>query len=159
MLKTAIFPGTFDPFTLGHYDVAKRAMKLCDHLIIAVGNASQKSPLIPFKQRIQLIQQSLDGLGHVAVMELKGLLVDFAKDNNAQAIIRGIRNGTDFAYEEQLAQMNHQLNPEIETIFLTPRAELAFISSTLVRDVIHAHSDIAKFVPPAFVDHFNTQAK
>ena len=158
MLTTAIFPGTFDPLTLGHLDIAVRASGLCEHLIIAVGTARDKQPIISQDIRIDLIKQSLPKALNITVAPLSGLLVDFAKHHNSQAIIRGVRNSTDFNYEAQLQQMNASLAPGLETILLMPRAKYAHISSTLVKDVIAAGANLSQFVPEPFIKHLTSNS-
>lgn len=154
-MKTIVFPGTFDPLTLGHVDLINRALCLSEQVIIAVGKASGKNPIIPLEQRIELIRTVFNNNNNIVVKELKGLLVDFARANQASAIVRGVRNTTDFDYELQLAGMNRQLADDIETIFLTPAAKYSALSSTLVREVIAGGGDVSLFVPSPFADYIN----
>lgn len=147
-MKTGIFPGTFDPITLGHSDLIARASQLFDKVIIAVAENPGKNPLLSLEQRINLIKTTIAHIPHVSVYGFSGLLVDFAKSHKAQVIIRSLRSATDFEYELQLARINEQLAPEIQTLFLTPNPEYAYISSSLVREIIRLNGDVSKFVHP-----------
>ncbi|MDF2690830.1 MAG: pantetheine-phosphate adenylyltransferase [Gammaproteobacteria bacterium] len=146
-MKTAIYPGTFDPLTFGHMDIIARASQLFDCLIIAVAPNSSKNPLLSLEQRIASIRETYAGKNNIEVVELEGLLARFAMTKNAPIIVRGLRSSSDFDYEFQLAGMNHQLNKEIETVFLRTSEQYAFISSTLVREIVKLGGDISEFVP------------
>ena len=135
MKKIAIYPGSFDPITNGHLDLIKRASKLFDEVIIAITQNANKSSFLSINQRIDAVEASIK------------LLVDFAKEHNAQIIVRGLRAVSDFEYEFQLSGMNKRLNPEIETLFMTPSEEFANISSSLVREIFTLGGDISAFVP------------
>ena len=148
-MKTAIYPGTFDPLTFGHMDIIARASQLFDHLIIAVAPSSGKNPLLSSEQRISTIRQCYAKQSNIEVIELDGLLAKFAMTKKARFIVRGLRSSSDFDYEFQLAGMNHRLNKEIETIFLRTSEHYAFISSTLVREIAKLGGDISEFVPEA----------
>lgn len=146
-IEHAIYPGTFDPPTLAHVDLVTRAAQLFKHVTVAVAASPQKQPLFDTDSRIALAQASLQHLSNVSVVGFSGLLVDVAKKHDAKAVIRGLRSVADFDYEFQLARMNRDLAPWLETLFLTPKEAYAFISSTLVREIASMHGDIEKFVP------------
>ncbi|SUO94833.1 pantetheine-phosphate adenylyltransferase [Suttonella ornithocola] len=134
----ALYPGTFDPITIGHQDIIERSSKLCDKLYIAVAVGHHKTPLFSFEERVKLVQAVLPSLNlscEVEVIAYDGLLIDLCHQYQAKMIIRGLRAVSDFEYEFQLAAMNRHLSSEIETIFLTPSENLSFISSTMVREV------------------------
>jgi len=147
MKKTAIYPGTFDPITLGHCDLIQRAAKLFDQVIIAIAASPSKQPAFSLQERIEMAQQSLTDLENIKVCGFDSLLVNFAREQQAQVIIRGLRAVSDFEYEFQLADMNRKLAPEIEALFLMPAEQFANISSSLVREVAALGGDIAAFVP------------
>jgi len=146
MIK-AIYPGSFDPITNGHIDVIKRASRIFDQVTIAVSQNINKKSFLSEKEKIEAINLSLEGLKNVEVIAFDSLLVDFAKANNAQIILRGLRAVSDFEYEFQLAGMNKHLNNNIETFFLTPSEEYSNISSSLVREILMLGGDISSFVP------------
>ena len=146
MIK-AIYPGSFDPITNGHIDVIKRASRIFDQVTIAVSQNINKKSFLSEKEKIEAINLSLDGLKNVEVIAFDSLLVDFAKTNNAQIILRGLRAVSDFEYEFQLAGMNKHLDKNIETFFLTPSEEFSNISSSLVREILMLGGDISSFVP------------
>ena len=146
-MKKAIYPGSFDPVTLGHLDIIKRSAALVDHLIVGVLNNSTKTPLFSVDERVNMLREVTRELGNVEVKSFSGLLVDFAREQNVQVIIRGLRAVTDFEYELQMAQTNHKLEPSVETVFLTTSLEYSYLSSTIVKEVAFYHGDISKFVP------------
>jgi len=146
MIK-AIYPGSFDPITNGHIDVIKRASKIFDQVIIAVSQNINKKSFLSEKEKIEVINLSLEGIKNVEVTAFDSLLVDFAKAKNAKIIIRGLRAVSDFEYEFQLAGMNKHLDKNIETFFLTPSEEFSNISSSLVREILLLGGDISSFVP------------
>ena len=148
MKKTVVYPGTFDPITNGHVDVIQRAAGLFDQVVVAVAPTRRKSPCFTVDERVALITTVLASHENVKVFVLDGLLVDFAKHHRAQAIVRGLRAVSDFDYEFQLAHMNHRLAPEIETIFLPGSEGCAFISGTMVREIVALGGDVSAFVPP-----------
>ncbi len=148
MKRTAVYSGTFDPVTLGHEDVARRATGLFDELIVAVAIAHHKTTRFTLTQRIELVQQSLADVPNVRVLPFDGLIMDFCRANGACAVVRGIRNITDFDYEAQMAAMNRKLNAQVETLFLLPQAELQCISSTLVREIAKLGGDVRGMVSP-----------
>ena len=151
-VRTVIYPGSFDPITNGHLDVIERAAKLFDRVIVAVAVNSSKVPLFSKDQRQEQITEAVAALGNVEVDAFDGLLVDFARDQKAQAIIRGLRAVSDFEFEFQLALMNRKLEPEIETIFMMPHETYTFLSSKLVKEVAQLGGDVSAFVPP-HVEH------
>lgn len=148
-----IYPGTFDPITFGHLDIIKRAAKIFDNLIIAVAEDTSKSPIFSLKERIDLVQKDIEGIKvakkKIVVKSFKGLLVDFAKAEKAQVIIRGMRAVSDFEYEFQLAYMNYKLSPTIETIFLPASENGHFISSRFVKEVARLKGNLKGFVSQA----------
>ena len=146
-VRTVIYPGSFDPFTNGHLDVVQRAAKLFDRVIVAVAQNTDKQTLFTQPERKRQIATVLDDLPNVEVTEFKGLLVEFAKAQKAQAIIRGLRAVSDFEFEFQLALMNRKLEEEIETIFMMPREAYTFLSSKLVKEIAQLGGDVSAFVP------------
>lgn len=148
MLITAVYPGSFDPITNAHTDLARRAARLFDHVIVAIATNPSKTPLFPFEERVELARQVLDGLDNVSVKGIDGLLVGFARAQKARVILRGLRAVSDFEFEFQLAAMNRNLAPELESMFLTPAEQYAFISSSLVREVASLGGNIKAFVAP-----------
>ncbi len=146
MTTIAIFPGTFDPITLGHQDVVMRARRVFDQVIVAVAENVVKAPLFSYEQRVDMVRSSLTGYNNVQVLGFSNLLVDFAKQHNAQVIIRGVRVAADFEHELQLADMNRTLAADIETIFFTPAKQYGYISSTLVKEIAYLGGNVAAFV-------------
>ena len=146
-MRTVIYPGSFDPFTNGHLDVVERAAKLFDRVIVAVAQNTDKQTLFTQAERKRQIATVLADLPNVEVTEFKGLLVEFAKAQKAEAIIRGLRAVSDFEFEFQLALMNRKLEEEIETIFMMPREAYTFLSSKLVKEIAQLGGDVSAFVP------------
>ncbi|MCK5901725.1 MAG: pantetheine-phosphate adenylyltransferase [Cocleimonas sp.] len=144
---TALYPGTFDPITNGHIDIVKRASKMFDSVIVAIADNPRKAPLFSLEQRIELAQHSLQDNAKVEVIGFDSLLVNFAQEQQANVLIRGLRAVSDFEYEFQLASMNRHLAPDIESVYLMPAEQYAFISSSLVKEVARLGGDIAKYVP------------
>ncbi|AYQ57201.1 Phosphopantetheine adenylyltransferase [Bathymodiolus thermophilus thioautotrophic gill symbiont] len=147
MKKIAIYPGSFDPITNGHIDLIKRASKLFDSVIIGITQNSKKSAFLTINDRLKGAKDALMGIDNIEVISFDTLLVDFAKAQNAQIILRGLRAVSDFEYEFQLSGMNKHLNPNIETLFMTPAEQYANISSSLVREILSLGGDISSFVP------------
>ena len=147
MKTIAIYPGSFDPITNGHVDLIHRACKLFDKVIIAITQNTNKDSFLSINQRVKAVESAIEPLTNTRVLSFDSLLVDFAREHNAQIIIRGLRAVSDFDYEFQLSGMNKRLNPEIETLFMTPSEEFANISSSLVREILFLGGDISQFVP------------
>ena len=147
-VRTVLYPGTFDPITNGHIDLVERACRLFDNVIVAVAASTRKNPLFSLDERVQLAQETLSHLPNVSVCGFDILLVDFVHQQQAQAVLRGLRAVSDFEYEFQLANMNRALAPDMESIFLTPAEHLSFISSSIVREIAMLGGDVGKFVPP-----------
>ncbi len=148
MAVSAMYPGTFDPITLGHEDLVRRALRIFDRVVVAVAANPGKEPMFSLEERVGLAQTVLADLDNVEVTGYSGLTVDFARDNNLQVIVRGLRAVSDFEYEFQLASMNRHLTDEVETVFLTPTEQFTFISSGLVREIATMGGDVTDFVSP-----------
>lgn len=146
-MKTAVYPGTFDPITNGHVDLVQRAARLFDRVVVAVAANADKTPVFPLEERVALAAAVLSDFPTVEVCSFDCLLVDFMRRRSAQVILRGLRAVSDFEYEFQLASMNRQLAPDVETMFLTPAEQFAFVSSSLVREVASLGGDVSAFVP------------
>ncbi|MFP5467277.1 MAG: pantetheine-phosphate adenylyltransferase [Gammaproteobacteria bacterium] len=155
--RIAVYSGTFDPLTLGHEDVVRRAARMFDELIIAVAIAHHKKTRFTLHERMAMAAEALaaDG-GRVRVLPFDGLIMDFCREQGACAVVRGIRNLTDFDYEAQMAAMNRKLNPAVETVFLLPQAETQCISSTLVREIAKLGGDVSQMVSPAVAERLRT---
>ncbi|MFK3859932.1 pantetheine-phosphate adenylyltransferase [Pseudoalteromonas rhizosphaerae] len=151
MKVTAIYPGTFDPLTNGHTDLIQRAAKMFDTVIVAVAHNPSKKPCFSLDERVAIANSLLTHLDNVSVIGFSGLLADLARDHSANVLIRGIRAVSDFDYEFQLANMNRRLNPDLESVFLTPAEKNSFISSTLVKEVARHKGDVSEFVHPIVV--------
>lgn len=151
MEHKAIYPGTFDPITNGHIDIITRGATIFSELIVGVANNRAKSPFLPLKARIELIEAAIGNIPNVRVIGFDNLLIDFAQSQQARVILRGLRAVSDFEYEFQLAGMNRKLNKHVETLFLTPSEESMFISSTLVREIALLGGDVSQFVPKQVV--------
>jgi len=149
MIIKAIYPGTFDPVTNGHSDLIIRASLLFSEVIIGVASNPSKKPHFSLKKRVEMIEEITKELDNVTVIGFSGLLVDFAKANQAKVLIRGLRAVSDFEYEFQLANMNRRLSPDLESVFLTPSEGNSFISSTLVKEVSFHNGDVSQFVHPS----------
>lgn len=151
-MRIGVYPGSFDPVTLGHIDVICRSSKLVDKLIIGVLNNSAKRPLFSVEERVTMLEEATKDLDNVVVESFDGLLVDFADLKNANVIIRGLRAITDFEYELQIAQTNHKINPKVDTLFLTTSVEYSYVSSSVVREIGLYGGDISPFVPANVID-------
>jgi pantetheine-phosphate adenylyltransferase len=147
-MLTAIYPGTFDPFTRGHEDLVRRASKLCDRLIVAVAAGHHKNALFSMEERLELARTVLAPYRNVQVETFTGLLRNFVVEREAEVVIRGLRAVSDFEYEFQMAGMNRQLMPEVETIFMTPGDQYQFVSGTFVREIALLGGEVGKFVVP-----------
>jgi pantetheine-phosphate adenylyltransferase len=148
LMITAIYPGTFDPITNGHIDVVRRATKLFGRVVVAIAATPMKQTLFNLPERIELAQQVLSDYPSVEVCGFGNLMVEFAKSRNAQVIIRGLRAVSDFEYEVQLAGMNRNIQPDIETVYLSPDLEFTFLSSTLVKDIARHGGDVSPYTHP-----------
>ena len=150
MTVAAMYPGTFDPITLGHEDLVKRAVRVFDKVVVAIAaDPGSKEPMFSIDERVELARTALAGNDNVEVRRYGGLTVDFARENDLSVIVRGLRAVADFEYEFQLATMNRHLTEEVETVFLTPTDRYTFISSTLVREIATLGGDITEFVSPS----------
>lgn len=146
-MTKAIYPGTFDPITNGHIDLIRRSAKLFDEVIIAIANSSRKQPLFNLAERVALVQEATADIPNLQVEGFSGLLADYAKQKQATVLIRGVRAVADFEYEYQLATVNRKLNPDLESVLLTPSSDTSHISSTIVRDVAAHFGQVNEFVP------------
>ena len=146
-MRTAIYPGSFDPITYGHLDLIHRAAKLFDRVIVAVANNEAKKPLFSLAERQQMVKASIPALRHVEVDSFSGLLVDYVEQCGGDAILRGLRAVSDFEFEFQLALTNRKLNERVETIFMMPKETYTFLSSKVVKEIARLHGDVSSFVP------------
>ena len=147
-MRTAIYPGSFDPFTNGHLDVLQRAAKLFDRVVVAIAKNESKHPLFSLNERLALVQPAIARMQNVEVEIFEGLLVEYASKQKALAIVRGLRAVSDFEFEFQLALMNRNLNEKIETIFMMPKDTYTFISSRIVKEIARLGGNVSPFVPP-----------
>ena len=151
-MKKAIYPGSFDPLTLGHLDIIERSARIVDELVVGVLNNSAKNSLFSLDERVSMIKEMTDSMPNVTVTSFNGLLVDYMREIDATIIVRGLCAVTDFEYELQIAQTNHVENPEVETIFLTTSLQYSYLSSTIVKEFASYGGDLSKFVPARFID-------
>ena len=154
-MKKAIYPGSFDPLTLGHLDIIERSARIVDELVVGVLNNSAKNSLFSLDERVSMIKEMTDSMPNVTVTSFNGLLVDYMREIDATIIVRGLRAVTDFEYELQIAQTNHVENPEVETIFLTTSLQYSYLSSTIVKEFASYGGDLSKFVPARFIDRID----
>ncbi len=147
-MRRAIYPGSFDPVTNGHLDIIERARKLFDEVIVAVAHNDAKAPLFTLEERLDLLRSTMGKIDNVRVDHFSGLLVEFARTNDAIAVIRGLRAISDFEFEFQMALMNRKLEAQVETIFLMPKEEYTYLSSRIVKEIARLGGDVSKFVPP-----------
>jgi pantetheine-phosphate adenylyltransferase len=147
-MRTAIYPGSFDPLTNGHLDVLQRATKLFDRVIVAIAKSESKHPLFTLEERVEMVSRSIKHLPTVEADSFDCLLVDYVSRRSAQAVIRGLRAVSDFEFEFQLALMNRKLNEQIETIFMMPKDTYTFLSSRIVKEIARLGGDVSAFVPP-----------
>lgn len=158
-MKIGIYPGSFDPITLGHLDVIERSSKIVDKLIIGVLNNSAKKSLFTPDERVEMIREVTKQIPNVEVESFSGLVVEYAELKQANILVRGLRAITDFEYELQIAQVNHKQNPNVDTIFLTTAVEYSYISSSLVKEFASYGSDVSQFVPPLIVEKLKDKYK
>lgn len=154
-MSTAIFPGSFDPFTIGHESIVRRAIPIFDKIIVSLGYNSQKNGFFPLEKRVEWIKQVFQDCDKVEVNTYQGLTVNFCKESDARFILRGLRTAADFEYERAIAQMNKAMIEEIETVFILTSPEHSSISSTIVREIIRYQGDVSKFVPNAMLADMN----
>ena len=147
-MRTAIYPGSFDPLTNGHLDVIQRAAKLFDRVIVAVAQNDSKQPLFTLAERLALVKAAIKHLPHVEADSFDGLLIEYAARQKAQAVVRGLRAVSDFEFEFQLALMNRKLNENVEAIFMMPKDTYTFLSSRIVKEIARLGGDVSPFVPP-----------
>ncbi len=152
MERIALYPGTFDPITNGHIDVIERASQLFDKIYVVIAINSKKQTLFTEQERLEMAMESLLYLNNVEVLTHKGLIVDFAKDKGAVALIRGIRAVSDFEYEFQIALMNRKLQPQVDTVFMLPNENYTYLNSSIVRELGRLKQDVSEFVPPVVAE-------
>ncbi|MBI2311874.1 MAG: pantetheine-phosphate adenylyltransferase [Betaproteobacteria bacterium] len=159
MYSKAIYPGTFDPLTRGHEDLVRRASHLFDQVIVAVADSKGKGPFFTLDERVDMARQVLSGYDNVKVDGFSGLLMDFLRAQGASVILRGLRAVSDFEYEFQMAGMNRNLYPDVETLFLTPAEQYMFISATMVREIATLGGDVSTFVHPLVGERLNDKTR
>ena len=147
-MSIAVYPGSFDPVTYGHLDIIKRSIRVFDKLVIGILLKSEKNPLFSMEERVEFLMEATKDMENVEVKSFSGLLVDFARENNADITVRGLRAVTDFEYELQIAQINNKLDSNLDTMFFTTSTEYAYLSSTIVREIASYHGDVSELVPP-----------
>lgn len=147
-MSIAVYPGSFDPVTLGHFDIIQRSAKIMDKVIVGVLNNSSKTPLFSVEERVNMLKNLTKDMSNVEVMSFGGLLVEFVKEQNANVIIRGLRAITDFEYELQMSQTNRVIAPGVDTIFLTTNLKYSYLSSSIVKEIAHYDGDISEFLHP-----------
>lgn len=156
-MKIAVFPGSFDPITIGHVDIVKRSIPLFDKIIIAIGVNTQKKYLFSLERRIHWIQQVFKDYPSIQVTHYNGLTINYCKEIGAQYLLRGIRSASDFEYEKTIAHLNHSMEADVETILMLSPPEYSSISSTIVREIILGDGDVSKFVPKEIVGDLNNR--
>ncbi len=149
MAARALYPGTFDPITNGHIDLAERASRMFEHVVVAIAASTAKAPLFSLEERLQLTQKVLSHIDNVSVSSFSGLLVNCATEHNTPVVLRGLRAVSDFEYEFQLAAMNRRLANNVETVFLTPSEQFTFLSASLVKEIASMGGDVSQFLDPA----------
>ena len=159
MKRNAVYPGTFDPITNGHHDLVRRAATIFDRVVVAIAANPGKAPMFSLDKRIELAQRVLADVPNVEVKGYSNLTVDFARDNNLNVIIRGLRAVSDFEFEFQLANMSRHLSRDIETVFMTPQEQFTFISSSLVREIALLGGDVNEFVHPIVAEELRRQRR
>ena len=156
-MATAVYPGSFDPVTLGHMDIIERTAHMFDHVIIGVLQNNSKTPLFSVEERVNILEKATKDIPNVIIKPFNGLSVNFAKENEAQVIVRGLRAVTDFEYELQMAQTNRVLAPDVDTVFLTTSLEYAYVSSTIMKEVARFGGDLSKFAPPEIIQALHSK--
>ena len=151
-MSVAVYPGSFDPVTLGHFDIIERSAKIMDRVIVGVLNNSSKTPLFSVEERVNMLKSITKDIPNVEVMSFGGLLVDFVREQNANVIVRGLLAVTDFEYELQLSQTNHVIAPEVDTIFLTTNLKYSYLSSSIVKEIASYNGDISAFLHPEIAE-------
>ena len=151
-MAIGVYPGSFDPVTFGHLDIIRRASILFDQIVVGVLHNSAKSPLLSVEERVNILEKATEHISNVVIKPFNGLSVNFARENKAQVIVRGLRAVTDFEYELQMAQTNRVLAPDVDTVFLTTSLEYAYLSSTIMKEVARFGGDISKFAPPEVLE-------
>lgn len=146
-MRTALYPGTFDPITKGHLDIMERALRIFDFLFVSVAANPQKHPLFTVEERVEMIREEAKGWENMSIESFDGLLIEYAYEKGAQSIIRGLRAVSDFEYEFQMALTNRSLNSNIETVFLMPSEQYTYLNSTIVKEIAHLGGDVSQFVP------------
>jgi pantetheine-phosphate adenylyltransferase len=159
MNNKAVYPGTFDPMTLGHEDLARRAARLFDKVILAIADSRAKQPFFTLDERVEMAREVLKDLSNVKVVGFTGLLMKFVQQHKARVVVRGLRAVSDFEYEFQLAGMNRGLYPDVETVFLTPGEQHMFVSATIVREISILGGDVRKFVHPHVAKRLNSKIR
>ncbi|MSR07648.1 MAG: pantetheine-phosphate adenylyltransferase [Gemmatimonadetes bacterium] len=159
MIRIALYPGSFDPITRGHEDLARRSLHFADRVIVAIAGNATKTPTFTLEERVELIREVLQDEPRIEVRSFDGLLADFARAVKANVVVRGLRAVSDFEYEFQMALMNRQLNDDLETVFLVPALHLTYLSSSLVREVARLGGDVTEFVHPAVLAAFKHKAR
>ena len=159
MKGIAAYPGTFDPVTRGHIDICERGLKMFDHIVIGVADSLAKEPFFNIDERLDMLETVFADNDAISVRPFSGLLIDFARDCNAEVIVRGLRAISDFEYEVQLAGMNRSLAPELETVFLTAAQSYAFVSSSLVREIARLDGDVSEFLHPEILRRLTEKLK
>lgn len=159
MLKIAVYPGTFDPLTSGHEDLVKRATRIFDEIVVAVALADQKRPFFDLAERVTIAQKVFAPMPNVRVVGFSGLLMDFVAAQGSHIVLRGLRAVSDFEYEFQLAGMNRNLDPKVETVFMTPADQFMFVSASMVREIAMLGGDVSPFVHPLVVEKLKDKIK
>lgn len=147
--RLALFPGSFDPFTLGHLDVVEQALEVFDHIIIGIGKSSSKTALFTLEERVEALKAIFSGQPRISIAAFSGLAVKFAREQGAMALVRGLRTEADFAYEMPMAMTNRKLDSGLQTVFFPTKTDFAYVSSSLVKEVFVNQGDVSSFVPPA----------
>lgn len=158
-MRIAIYPGSFDPVTLGHFDIIKRSAAMFDQVIIGVLNNTAKTPLFSLDERVNMLKDTVSGLDNVSVESFQGLLVDFARLKNSNTIIRGLRALTDFDFEMQMAQSNRTVAPDVDTVFLSTSVQYSYLSSSIVKEYARYHVDLKDFVPECVISKLMDKIK